>query len=123
MNQRTKKGATHMSAANTTRWIGIALLGLPLMRSGPSSNRNRPATTRTIGLLAAIGGALIGEWLGFNATQGLAALATTIVGAVVGANLLLLALDLGSAWPIDERATDRNTNPNLAGPRAQENPS
>ena len=93
------------------------------MRSGPSSNRNRPATTRTIGLVAVIGGALLGGWLGFNATQGFAALATTIVGAVVGANLLLLALDLGSAWPIDERATDPNTNPNLAGLRAQENPS
>jgi hypothetical protein len=73
--------------------------------------------------VAAIGGALRGEWLGFNATKGFAALARTIVGAVVGANVLLLALDLASAWPIDERATDPTTNPHLAGLRAQENPS
>jgi hypothetical protein len=93
------------------------------MRSWPSSNRNQPATTKTIGLVAAIGGALLGGWLGFDATLGFAALAMTIVGAVVGATLLLLVLDLASAWPIDERATDPNTNPNLAGLRAQENPS
>jgi hypothetical protein len=41
-----------------------------------------------------MGGALLGAWLGFHATQGLPALLTTIVGAIAGANLLLLVLDL-----------------------------
>ena len=39
----------------------------------------------------------------FNATDGFFALATAIVGAAVGANLILLALDI--AW--DRRTHDR----------------
>jgi pimeloyl-ACP methyl ester carboxylesterase len=57
-------------------------------------NRNRSAKTKTTGFAAAIGGALLGAWLGFNATEGLAALLTAIVGAAVAANLLLLILDV-----------------------------
>jgi hypothetical protein len=60
-------------------------------------------TTKTIGFSAAIGGALVGGWLGFNATTGLLALLTTIVGAAVGGNLTLLALDI--AW--DRSTYDR----------------
>ncbi len=59
-------------------------------------NRDRSAKTATTGFAAAAGGALVGAWLGFNATEGLFALITTIVGATVGANLILLALDI--AW-------------------------
>jgi hypothetical protein len=58
--------------------------------------RDWSATTRTVGFAAAVGGALIGGWLGFNATTGFAALLTTIAGAAAGANLTLLALDI--AW-------------------------
>jgi hypothetical protein len=36
----------------------------------------------------------VGAWLRFNATEGLVALLTTIVGAAVGGNLLLIALDI-----------------------------
>jgi hypothetical protein len=43
-------------------------------------------------------------WLGFNAGEGLVALITTIVGAAVGGNLLLLALDI--AW--DRQVRDRS---------------
>ena len=39
-------------------------------------------------------GALVGAWLGFNATTGLLALVTTIVGAAAGANLTLIVLDM-----------------------------
>ena len=42
------------------------------------------------------GGALVGAWLGFNVIDGLFALVTAIVGAAVGANLILLGLDV--AW-------------------------
>src|SRR5438270_9847900 len=57
-------------------------------------NHDRPARSRTIGYAAAGGGALVGAWLGFHATDGLLALITAIVGAAVGANLSLLTLDI-----------------------------
>jgi len=60
-------------------------------------NRDWSAKTKATGFAAAAGGALVGAWLGFNATTGLLALITTIVGAAVGANLTLIALDI--AWP------------------------
>jgi pimeloyl-ACP methyl ester carboxylesterase len=59
--------------------------------------------TKATGFAAAAGGALVGAWLGFNTTSGLLALVTTIVGAAVGANLTLLALDI--AW--DRQVRDR----------------
>jgi hypothetical protein len=55
------------------------------------------ATTKATGFAAAAGGALVGAWLGFNATEGLVALVTTIVGAAVSANLLLIILDISKA--------------------------
>ena len=66
-------------------------------------NRDWSARTKTIGFATAVGGALVGGWLGFNATEGLLALITTIVGAAVGGNLTLLLLDI--AW--DRQARDR----------------
>jgi hypothetical protein len=65
-------------------------------------HRDRPATVRRTGLAAALAAALVGGWLGFHATGGVLALVTTLVGAAVGANLALLALDI---------AQDRQTNP------------
>jgi pimeloyl-ACP methyl ester carboxylesterase len=59
-------------------------------------NRDWSATTKTAGFVAAMGGALVSAWLGFNATAGLLALITTIVGATVGANLMLIVL--GMTW-------------------------
>jgi predicted RND superfamily exporter protein/pimeloyl-ACP methyl ester carboxylesterase len=66
-------------------------------------NRDWSSTTKTIGLAAAAGGALVGAWLGFQATEGLFALVTSIVGAVVGGNLTLLALDVG--WDRQARSS------------------
>jgi hypothetical protein len=43
---------------------------------------------------AAVAGALVGAWLGFHATAGFLALATAILGAVGGGNLLLILLDM-----------------------------
>ena len=56
--------------------------------------RDMPAATRAMGLCAALGGGLVGAWLGFNAESGFLALLTTIVGAGVGANLTLIFLDV-----------------------------
>ena len=67
------------------------------------ANRERPAGARATGFAAALAGALVGGWLGFNATEGLAAILTTVAGAVAGSNLTLLVLDI--AW--DRQARDR----------------
>lgn len=64
-------------------------------------HRDSVKTTRTTGLAAATGGALVGAWLGFNAVAGLAAptsglLApfTATIGAVAGGNLMVLLVDI-----------------------------
>jgi hypothetical protein len=64
-------------------------------------DRDRSASARTIGIAAAMGGALVGGWMGFNATEGLLALVTAIVGSAVGANLLVILLDIA-----EERSDD-----------------
>jgi pimeloyl-ACP methyl ester carboxylesterase len=66
-------------------------------------NRDWSAATKTMGFVAAVGGALVGAWLGFHATTELLALVTAIVGAAIGANLTLILLDI--AW--DRRLRDR----------------
>jgi hypothetical protein len=65
--------------------------------------RDWSARTRMTGFAAAVGGALAGAWLGFHAAADLLALVTAIAGAVAGANLILLALDI--AW--DRQVRDR----------------
>ena len=62
-----------------------------------------PARTKITGLAAAGAGALVGASLGVNATTGVFAVFTAIVGTVVGANLALLALDI--TW--DRSSRDR----------------
>jgi pimeloyl-ACP methyl ester carboxylesterase len=59
-------------------------------------DRGWAARTKATGFAAAVGGALVGAWLGFHATEGLLALITAIAGATVGGNLTLLGLDI--AW-------------------------
>jgi TAP-like protein len=66
-------------------------------------HRDWSPTTKATGFAAVTGGALVGAWLGFNAMDGLFALVTTMVGAVAGANLTLVALDI--AW--DRQVRDR----------------
>ena len=56
--------------------------------------RDWSRTTKAAGFLAAMAGALVGSWLGFNSMTGLLAVLTTIAGATVGANLTLLGLDI-----------------------------
>jgi pimeloyl-ACP methyl ester carboxylesterase len=66
-------------------------------------NRDWSAQIRVTGFAAAVGGALVGAWLGFHAAAGLLALIAAIVGAAVGGNATLLALDI--AW--DRQVRDR----------------
>jgi pimeloyl-ACP methyl ester carboxylesterase len=50
----------------------------------------------TIGLVAAIAGALTGAWFGLECATGMLAVATTLAGAVAGTNLALIAFDIVS---------------------------
>jgi hypothetical protein len=75
-------------------------------------NRDGSAESNGLGLAAS----LVGGWLGFQATAGLMALVTAILGAVAGGNLVLILLDMvlggsagapvGSGTTADMRSTD-----------------
>ena len=52
--------------------------------------------TNAAGLAVATAGALIGAWLGFASATAMLAVATTLAGAVAGANLALIACDVAS---------------------------
>jgi hypothetical protein len=67
-------------------------------------NRDLPARARTVGFLATMASALVGAWLGLHAATGLMAVITTIVGAAVGANLTLLALDISRGRQVRDRS-------------------
>src|SRR5690242_9977206 len=53
-----------------------------------------PPDRKATGFAAAAAGALAGAWLGLHTTDGFLALATAIVGAVLGANLPLNGVDI-----------------------------
>jgi hypothetical protein len=61
---------------------------------------------RRFGLTWALAGALAGAWLGFSAATGLLAVITTIAGAALGANLVLLVLDIRAGQPVHARVAD-----------------
>jgi CDP-diglyceride synthetase len=60
--------------------------------------RGWSARTSATGFAAAVGGALVGAWLGFHTIGTPLALLTTVLGAIAGANLLLVGLDI--AWDV-----------------------
>jgi len=60
-------------------------------------HRDDPSQTSTWGFAAAMGGALVGAWLGFRAGADLLALITAIVGAAAGSNLAVILLDIAEA--------------------------
>jgi RND superfamily putative drug exporter len=69
-------------------------------------NRDLRGRARTIGFVTSMAAALAGAWLGFHAATGLFAVITTTVGAAVGANLGVLALDLVWDRQVRERSAD-----------------
>ena len=73
-------------------------------------NRDWSARTKITGFAAAVAGALIGARLGFNATEGLVAVFTTIVGAAAVGNLALLALDIAWDWQVRDRFAEKRTD-------------
>jgi pimeloyl-ACP methyl ester carboxylesterase len=58
------------------------------------THRDWDRATKSLGLLAATAGALLGGWLGFTATSGLFAIVTTTIGAAAGGNLALIAVSV-----------------------------
>jgi pimeloyl-ACP methyl ester carboxylesterase len=84
-------------------------------------NRDKSRRARTIGLAAALLGALVGARLGFDAIDGPMAVVTTLAGAIVGANLVLLGLDIASETA-DRSWRARRTAPAEHSPR-QSDPS
>lgn len=86
--------------------LAVAAVGVPIALGiyGAWVHRDWSARSKTTGVAAAVAGALVGAWLGFNATEGLLALPTAIVGGAVGANLVLIILDISRTtsarpWP------------------------
>ena len=69
---------------------GLIALGLYLAWT----HRDWDRATKSLGLLAATAGALLGGWLGFTAVSGLFALVTTTIGAAAGGNLALIVVSL-----------------------------
>src|SRR4029453_1602611 len=90
---------------------------LPLSVGGPIGlgtywawvHRAFSARSKRVGIAAAAAGALAGAWLGFHATDGLLALLTAIVGALAGANLALLVLDMSGAPSARNRSAATTT--------------
>ena len=76
-------------------------------------NRNWTAKTKAMGFAATLAGALVGAWLGFNATDVPLALLTAIVGAVAGGNLTLLVLDIAWDWQARVRIAESTANKTL----------
>ncbi len=72
---------------------------------------DRSSRSNVTGLAAAVAGALIGAWLGFHATTDLAALATAIVGAIAGANVTLIGLDVAWARSSESRVATATAAP------------
>jgi pimeloyl-ACP methyl ester carboxylesterase len=66
--------------------------------------RDRTASANTPGFVAAMGGALVGAWLGFVAGADLLALITAIVGSAVGSNLLVILYDISEARRAEQPA-------------------
>ena len=72
---------------------------------------------KTAGFAAALGGAVIGGVLGFGVTAGILAVITTIAGATIGANLILLMLDIARDRTAHELAPAATAKLALSGRR------
>ena len=76
--------------------LAVLSIALPIWL-GVYAGWLRPDTARAMrakGFGYALGGALVGAWLGFGVTPGLMALVTAIAGATAASNLALLVLDI-----------------------------
>jgi pimeloyl-ACP methyl ester carboxylesterase len=92
--------------------IGLPIgVGVALAWLDPTDRRAR----RAAGVVAAVGGALVGAWLGLHATDGPLAVLATIAGTAAAANLALIGLDVvwdrsraGSPRALAQRTSNSN---------------
>ncbi len=75
------------------------------------------AGAKLSGLAAALGGGLVGAWLGFHTVPGLPAVLTTIAGAAAGANLTVILLGAARDHAAREHAVAPAVGPALATTR------
>jgi hypothetical protein len=80
----------------TSELLGILAISVPIALGLylAWTHRDWDRAAKSLGLLAATAGALLGGWLGFTATSGLFALVTTTIGAAAAGNLALIAVSL-----------------------------
>jgi pimeloyl-ACP methyl ester carboxylesterase len=102
----------------TDELLGALSIGVPIGLGVYLAwvNRDWNAKTKATGFAAGAGSALVGAWLGFNVTSaafGLLAPLLAIVGATVGANLILLALDVAWDRQVRDRFAARNATETL----------
>ena len=74
--------------------LAVLSIGIPVGLGVYLAWVDRGSPAWRAGLWAAMAGALAGAWLGYHAGTGLLAVITTILGAAVGANLVLIVLDV-----------------------------
>ena len=80
----------------TSELLGILACSVPIALGLylAWTHRDWDRATKSLGLLAATAGAVLGGWLGFTATSGLFAIVTTTIGAAAAGNLALIAVSL-----------------------------
>lgn len=83
------------------------------------ANRQLEAQAKWRGFAAALGGALIGAWIGFNVTAGLLAVITTTIGAAITANLALIVLDIAATTDDESQDQPRNEPTPAGAPSAE----
>jgi pimeloyl-ACP methyl ester carboxylesterase len=67
--------------------------------------RDWTAATRAAGFAAAVGGSLAGGWCGYRSVTGMLSLPAAVAGAAIGANLMLIALDIARDAAVERRRT------------------
>jgi pimeloyl-ACP methyl ester carboxylesterase len=104
---------TNAGVALTDELVVALAVGLPIGLGVYLAWVNRDSSTPSgTGFAAAVAGALIGAWLGFNVTDagfGFLAPFVAILGATAGSNLFLLALDI--AWDRQSRVSVADDRP------------
>ena len=85
----------------TSEVLGILAVSVPIALGLylAWTHRDWDRGTKSLGLLAATAGALLGGWLGFTATSGLFAIVTTTIGAAAAGKLALIALASSANGP------------------------
>jgi hypothetical protein len=89
--------------------LGVLSIGVPVALGVYLAwvDKSLSVGARTTAFWAVTAGALAGAWLGYHSATGLLAVVTTAVGATLGANAILLFLDIArqpAAAPVVEVA-------------------